>query len=179
MTALFRCVQGSLLFMKTYKNLYPKICDWDNLYEAYRKARKGKRSRPPAAAFEYHQEQNLVELVHDLRDKRYEPGSYHSFYIHEPKRRLISAAPFRDRVVHHALCNVIEPIFEMRSRGGMARIGAGQYHEPLLRAVSPGLRQPRVRRGRDDWEIRLWIQATPTPVIPPLPYLRIVVNQLF
>ncbi|MCL4299466.1 MAG: reverse transcriptase/maturase family protein [Anaerolineae bacterium] len=42
----------------------------------------------------------------------YRPGPYASFYIHEPKRRLISAAPFRDRVVHHALCNLIEPIFE-------------------------------------------------------------------
>jgi hypothetical protein len=64
--------------MKTYRNLYPQICDWDNLYLAY----------------------------------HYRPGPYHSFYIHEPKQRLISAAPFRDRVVHHALCNIIEPIFE-------------------------------------------------------------------
>ena len=47
-----------------------------------------------------------------MRDGQYQPGRYHSFYIHEPKRRLISAAPFRDRVVHHALCNLIEPIFE-------------------------------------------------------------------
>jgi RNA-directed DNA polymerase len=44
--------------------------------------------------------------------RRYRPGAYESFYIHEPKRRLISAAPFRDRVVHHALCNLIEPVFE-------------------------------------------------------------------
>ena len=50
----------------------------------------------------------------ELRAQTYQPGKYHSFYIHEPKRRLISAAPFRDRVVHHALCNVIEPLFESR-----------------------------------------------------------------
>jgi len=98
--------------MKTYRNLYPQICDWDNLYLAYRKARRGKRCRSPAATFEFHQERNLVQLRQELMEKRYQPGSYHSFTIHEPKRRLISAAPFRDRVVHHALCNIIEPIFE-------------------------------------------------------------------
>jgi len=49
-----------------------------------------------------------------LLDGRYRPGAYTHFYIHEPKRRRISAAPFRDRVVHHALCNVIEPLFERR-----------------------------------------------------------------
>jgi len=98
--------------MKTYRQLYPQICEWDNLYVAYRKARKGKRSRPPAATFEYDQEANLVRLQQELVEKSYSPGPYYSFYIHEPKRRLISAAPFRDRVVHHALCNVIEPIFE-------------------------------------------------------------------
>jgi retron-type reverse transcriptase len=98
--------------MKSYKHLYEQVWDWDNLYLAYRKARKGKRGRPPAATFEFDLEANLVTLQQELREKRYEPGAYSSFYIHEPKRRLISAAPFRDRVVHHALCNVIEPIFE-------------------------------------------------------------------
>jgi RNA-directed DNA polymerase len=98
--------------LKTYRNLYPEVCDWDNLYLAYRKARKGKRGRPPAATFEYDLEANLVQLWQELVQKTYTPGDYHSFYIHEPKRRLISAAPFRDRVVHHALCSVIEPIFE-------------------------------------------------------------------
>ena len=98
--------------MKTYRNLYPQVCDWNNLYLAYRKARKGKRSRVPAASFEFYQEEYLYELHQELVNKTYQPGNYHSFYIHEPKRRLISAAPFRDRIVHHALCNVIEPIFE-------------------------------------------------------------------
>jgi RNA-directed DNA polymerase len=98
--------------MKSYRHLYDQVCDWDNLYLAYRKARKGKRGRPPAAAFEFDLEANLVGLQRELIAKAYAPGAYSSFYIHEPKRRLISAAPFRDRVVHHALCNVIEPIFE-------------------------------------------------------------------
>lgn len=100
--------------MKTYRNLYPQVHTWENLELAYRKARKGKRARDPVAAFEFDRERNLVELQEELRQKTYRPGPYHSFVIHEPKRRLISAAPFRDRVVHHALCNVIEPVFERR-----------------------------------------------------------------
>lgn len=57
-------------------------------------------------------EDNLADLRAALLEQTYAPGGYRSFYIHEPKRRLISAAPFRDRVVHHALVNVIEPVFE-------------------------------------------------------------------
>jgi RNA-directed DNA polymerase len=91
---------------------YAGIYAWDNLLLAYRKAGKGKRSKGPVAHFEYHLEDNLISLQAELQAKTYVPGAYHSFYIHEPKRRLISAAPFRDRVVHHALCNLIEPIFE-------------------------------------------------------------------
>ncbi len=92
--------------------MYDQICCWDNLYLAYRRASQGKRGKPAAAAFEYRLEDNLIQLQQELQSQTYRPGPYHSFTIHEPKRRLISAAPFRDRVVHHALCNLIEPIFE-------------------------------------------------------------------
>lgn len=64
------------------------------------------------AAFEHDLEENLLRLQEELLTGTYRPGPYRSFYVHEPKRRLISAAPFRDRVVHHALCQVIEPAFE-------------------------------------------------------------------
>lgn len=85
---------------------------WDNLLLAYERAAKGKRGRPAVAAFEHRLEDNLLILQAELAEQCYRPGRYHSFYIHEPKRRLISAAPFRDRVVHHALCQIIEPAFE-------------------------------------------------------------------
>lgn len=100
--------------MKTYKNLYSQICLWENLEQAYRKARKGKRSIESVADFEFNWERHLLRLQKELASQTYQPGPYHSFYIHEPKKRLISAAPFRDRVAHHALCSVIEPIFEAR-----------------------------------------------------------------
>lgn len=99
---------------KVYRHLYPQVYDWENLLLAWRKARKGKRGQPPAANFEREVANHLLELQQELTVKRYTPGAYVSFTIHEPKRRLISAAPFRDRVVHHALCNVLEPIFERR-----------------------------------------------------------------
>ena len=92
--------------------MYAQICSWDNLLLAHRRASKGKRGKAAAAAFEHRLEDNLVTLQEGLVTKAYRPGPYFSFLIYEPKRRLISAAPFRDRVVHHALCNVIEPVFE-------------------------------------------------------------------
>lgn len=98
--------------MKTYKNLYPQICDFENLYWAFRNARKGKRSKESVAAFEIDLEPNLWQLQEELTTQTYRPGPYHHFYIKDPKRRLISAAPFRDRVVHHALCQIVEPIFD-------------------------------------------------------------------
>ncbi|MFN8483789.1 MAG: reverse transcriptase domain-containing protein [Anaerolineae bacterium] len=97
---------------RTARNLYPTLCSFENLYLGWRKARRGKRGQPEVATFEMRVERNLFQLQEELQSGRYRPGRYHSFYIHEPKQRLISAAPFRDRVVHHALCNIIEPVFE-------------------------------------------------------------------
>ncbi len=92
--------------------LQERLTDWENLRQAYRNASRGKRGRAPAAAFEYHLADNLLELQAELQEKTYQPGRYNSFFIHEPKKRLISAAPFRDRVVHHALCRITTPYFE-------------------------------------------------------------------
>ena len=99
---------------KVHRHLYHQVYDWDNLLLAWRKARKGKRGKPPAARFEQNAGEYLLTIQHELENKTYAPGPYVSFSIHEPKCRVISAAPFNDRVVHHALCNVIEPLFERR-----------------------------------------------------------------
>ncbi len=115
--------------MKTYKNLYAQIHSFGNLYVAFRAARKGKRNRAAVASFEFDLERNLLRLETELHDQTYRPGSYTSFYIHEPKRRLVSAAPFPDRVVHHALCNGIEPIWEARfiHTSYACRVGKGTH----------------------------------------------------
>ena len=94
--------------------LFERFCSFANLYDAYRKARKGKRGKTSVAGFEYNQEEELIQLCDELSSGAWRPDAYTDFYIHEPKRRLISAAPFRDRVVHHALCNILEPDWERR-----------------------------------------------------------------
>lgn len=98
--------------MKRFGNLYPQIYTFDNLLSAYKKARKGKRNNPTVAKFEVNMEYELLQLQKELQTETYQPGSYTTFMIYDPKKRMISAAPFRDRVVHHALCNIIEPLFE-------------------------------------------------------------------
>jgi retron-type reverse transcriptase len=123
--------------LKTYNHLYPKVHDFENLYLAYRKARKGKRGRTQPAQFERVQEEQLIALQDELQAFTYQPGTYHNFYVHDPKKRLISAAPFRDRVVHHALYRVIEPIWESRFIDDTYanRVGRGT-HSALDRAQS-------------------------------------------
>lgn len=134
--------------MKTYKHLYPQVYDFENLYWAYRDARRGKRSAEAVAAFEYAEEDNLHQLQEELIAKTYQPGAYRHFYIHEPKRRKISAAPFRDRVVHHALCRIIEPIFERYfiHDSYACRVGKGT-HRALDRCQQFARQYPYVLQG--------------------------------
>ena len=98
--------------MKRYGNLYPQIVDFRNLLAAAKKAEKGKRFRENVLDFNYNLEGELATIQKNLSEKTYQPGKYRTFYIKEPKSRMISAAPYRDRVVHHALCNVIVPFIE-------------------------------------------------------------------
>ena len=98
--------------MKRYGNLYPQIVEFENIYLAARKAKKGKRFRDNVLEFNYNLETQLLRIQQELIDKTYEPGNYRTFHLRDIKTRLISAAPYRDRVVHHALCNIIVPIFE-------------------------------------------------------------------
>lgn len=97
--------------MKRAGSLYPHICSFENVLLAAKKAQRCKRYRGDVLLFNFDLERNLAHIQEDLEKKIYQPGAYKTFVIHEPKRRLISAAPYRDRVVHHALCNVIEPLF--------------------------------------------------------------------
>ncbi|TAF11278.1 MAG: RNA-dependent DNA polymerase [Nostocales cyanobacterium] len=98
--------------MKRYGNLGKDITDFNNLLLAAKKAQKGKRFKSDVLQFNYNLEQELFKLQAELKSQTYIPGNYRSFEILEPKPRLISAAPYRDRVVHHALCQIITPIFE-------------------------------------------------------------------
>lgn len=83
-----------------------------NLRKAYRKARKGKSAKWYVREFDKDLEKNLLQLQKELCKQTYEPKPMKTFIIRDPKTRVISASAFRDRVVHHALCNIIEPIFD-------------------------------------------------------------------
>ena len=98
--------------MKTYNNIYSQLCSYENLFSAYQKARKHKTSKRYVIEFENDLTNNLLQLRADLLFHSYRPELLKAFIIREPKTRKISKSAFRDRVVHHALCNIIEPIFE-------------------------------------------------------------------
>jgi len=87
---------------------------FDNLAEAYARARRGKQQTDEMRRFHFTLEMNLWDLHAELKDATYRPGPCRHFRIVDPKPRQISAAPFRDRIVHHALCLVIQPLFERK-----------------------------------------------------------------
>ena len=97
---------------RTFKNLYPRITSFSNLLLAAKKAQAGKRYQENVLAFNFNLERELFRLQEELRSRSYQPGPYRDFMVWDSKPRLISAAPYRDRVVHHALINVIEPLFD-------------------------------------------------------------------
>lgn len=97
---------------KRNRNLFEQIVDWDNMLDAYKKTSDGKKQSFGYLDFKEYDLANLKELQKELIDGAYVRGPYREFTIREPKPRLISALEFRDRLVQHALCNIITPIFE-------------------------------------------------------------------
>lgn len=98
--------------MKTVKNIFEKIIDFENLYLAWESARKGKRYREEVMRFSDNLESNLIDLQNHLIYETYKAGRYRPFYIYEPKKRLIMALPFRDRVVQWAIYRQLFPILD-------------------------------------------------------------------
>jgi RNA-directed DNA polymerase len=98
--------------VRRFGNLWQQVIGFENLLLAAKKAQRGKRFRPNVLEFNFQLETELIQLQQELTSKTYVPGEYKTFKIIDPKPRLISAAPYPDRVVHHALHNIIAPIFE-------------------------------------------------------------------
>jgi len=131
--------------MKRLGNLWPQVIDFANLVAASRQAQQRKRYRDNVLAFNFNLEGELLKIHEDLVNKTYQPGEYKTFQIVEPKKRMISAAPYHDRVVHHALCNVIAPIFEATftadSYANRVGYGTGRDHHF-------GQRKGKCRKGK-------------------------------
>ncbi len=113
--------------MKRYRDIYPDIYDYENLYEAYRSARKGKTQRSEVMAFTRDLEGNLIELQNELVWHTYHVGRYREFYVTDPKKRLIMALPFRDRVVQWAIYRQINYLLDKRyiPTSYACRVGGG------------------------------------------------------
>jgi len=135
---------------KTYRNLWPQLASFENLWLAYLAARRGKRARPAVAAYDLDAETRLLRLQERLEAGEYAPGAYRTFVIREWKRRVVSAAPFEDRIVHHALCNVIEPIWEARFIHDTYACRVGKGTLAALQAADEALHELRVllRQGQ-------------------------------
>lgn len=119
--------------MRRHDDLFAGIAGFSALHAAAERAIRGKRQKPGAAAFMANLEKELLRLERQLNEGTWRAGRYVEIPISDPKPRLVSAAPFRDRVVHHALCAVIAPIFE---RGFIADSYANRAGFGTHRAVA-------------------------------------------
>jgi RNA-directed DNA polymerase len=129
--------------MKTYRHLWATLCSKHNLRLAYEKARRHKTNNPAIQTFDEHATYHLALLRHELRHKTYRPQPLQKFVLRDPKTRVICKSDFRDRVVHHALVNILQPIFEPRfihdsyaSRQGKGTLPAVQRFEHFLRTTT-------------------------------------------
>ena len=98
----------------TYNGLWSQIVTFESLYHGFCAAARGRRYAGSVLKYRQLLEENIIEALNLLEWKQWEPSRYREFYVYDPKKRLISAPPFKDRVVHHALVRVIAPLFERK-----------------------------------------------------------------
>ncbi len=119
--------------VKRHRDLFGGIADFELLLAATKRAVSGKRSKPRPAWFMANLETEVLRIERELLAGTWKPGRYVEIELFEPKHRIVSAAPFRDRVVHHALCAVVEPLFE---RGFIFDSYANRTGKGTHRAIS-------------------------------------------
>ena len=129
--------------MKRAKHLWGEVTSFANLLGAAAKARRGKRARDAVLHFDLDLEIELHRLQDELCARTYQPGPYREFTIYERKPRRIAAAPYRDRVVHHALMNIAGPVLERRfiDDSYACRVGRG-VHAAVARYQAWAQRYP-------------------------------------
>ena len=135
--------------MVACRDLWKDLCSYKNLELAFKNARKHKTLKPYVIDFEANLSKNLSLLRTELLLHSYRPKPLETFILRDPKTRKISKSDFRDRVVHHALCNVIEPLFEKcfisdsyANRIGKGTIKAIECFEHFKRKVTHNLTAP-------------------------------------
>jgi retron-type reverse transcriptase len=129
--------------MKTYKNLYPQLCSYTNIIQAYRKARKGKSHKLYVIEFDKNLAANLKKIKQELESQTYQPSPLKKFTIRDPKTRVIRKSTFKDRIVHHTIVNILQPIYDKRfiydsyaNRDGKGTIAALDRFDGFVKRVS-------------------------------------------
>ncbi|MBU2589552.1 MAG: helix-turn-helix domain-containing protein [Nanoarchaeota archaeon] len=122
---------------------YNELCSYENLETAFNRARKGKTLKEYVINFEKKLKKNLLQLRTELVMHTYQPKPLEIFILRDPKTRKISKSEFRDRVVHHAICNIIESVFDKRfiydsfaNRIGKGTLNAIKRFDTFKRKVS-------------------------------------------
>ena len=151
--------------MKRYGNLFQDLCSFDALCSAAYRASRGKKRKPRVAAFIMNLENEVLRLEKELRSGCYRPRPYRTFTVHDPKVRKICAADFRDRVVHHSVCNVLEPIWE---RSFIADTYACRPGKGTHRAVKKAQRHCRRYRYFLKMDIRKFFDSVDHAVLKSL-----------
>jgi len=115
--------------MRVYKNIFNQIISPENLFLAWDKFKNGKQSKQDVQKFEWNLEENIFRLHRELKSLTHKHSAYTSFYIREPKPRHINKASVRDRILHHAVFNILNPIFEPTfiANSFSCRIGKGTH----------------------------------------------------
>ena len=145
--------------MKTYRNLYQKMCSIKNLHLAFKKARRNKSFLSYVIKFEKNLDGELKKLNKELSSLTYNPYPLKKFIIRDPKTRTIHASAFRDRIVYHALINILEPIFDptfihdsFASRKNKGTLKAVQRFDYFKRKVSRNGKLINNQYNRNDIE---------------------------
>jgi len=156
--------------MKRFGILWEQLVSFENILLAFRKAAKGKGYKSCLLQFIQDFEHNILQLQHALITKSYQPGVYQTFFIYEPKKRMISAAPFVDRIVHHCLINVIGPVLESTfiQRSYANQIGKGTH-----RAIRDVQNAMRLHRYVLHCDIRKYFPSIDHEILKALIYKKI------
>ena len=139
---------------RTVNGLWSQLIDFENLHAAYLEARKGKRYRSEVLRYSINAEEHLANLQNHLIWKSWMPGRQREFVVREPKLRSIQAPPFQDRVLHHALVRVIEPIFEPRFIADSFACRTGKGTQAAVKRVQNFVRLARRRWGDGAYVIK-------------------------
>ena len=153
------CEQAGAGQVLASADLFSRITAWENLIAAWREARRGKRNRPEVRAFEHDLEANLVNLHEHLLRGTWQPGQPRRFMVRDPKWREITAPPFADRIVHHAIVRVIEPLFERRFIHDSYACRKGKGTHAAVRRTQAFLRRAKRRWGAGAYIVKIDVKS--------------------